>query len=85
MDPLESYLSNHCQQHPSAVMPLNAFVAAFRGQLDPDLQPAWNHGRIVAELIRRGFQVGKINSVYHVGGLAIGKWVTNAGQLVLTA
>jgi len=82
MDPLESYLQQ-CQRHPAAIMPLNAFVAAFREQLPPDLRPAWRRGRIVARLVELGYKIGLIERTNHVAGVATGSWTASGGHLTL--
>lgn len=84
MNPLESFINDQCARHPAALMPLSAFVAAFRASLPVDLQPAYKQrSRIVADLVRLGYPVGLVDGSYHVGGLAVGKWQAAGGQLVL--
>lgn len=85
MDPLELYINDHCQQSPAACQSVNAFVAAFKASLDPDLRPAWKRSRVVARLTALGYQVGTIDNVFHVAGVASGSWQNHGGRLVLSA
>ncbi len=81
---LRTFIADSCHVDPAARMPLVEFLRAYQDSLPASDKDAARRGRVVAQLIRAGYEIGlDADKRFHVGGLTLaGSWRTVDGHLV---
>jgi hypothetical protein len=79
---LAQFINQRCARHPAARVQLAEFVRAFRRELPASALGSWSRQRIITDLQQAGFPVGIDQKVYWIGGLGIGEWREQGGQLI---
>jgi hypothetical protein len=86
MNPFDVFV-NHCRIAPDLNCPLPDFVREYHNSLSVEEARKWPRGRVLAEIVKRGFPVGTVNKVATIGGLGLVRqaaWQVDAsGELIL--
>jgi len=82
---MSDFLRARCTRHPGARTQLAEFVRAFRRELPASALGSWSRQRIIHDLQSAGYPIGVDAKVYFIGGLSMGEWQEQNGQLIQVA
>ena len=67
----DSFLATHCVASPDQSIPLKLLTRLLMQAIPAADRPAWGRGRVIAELTRRGYEIGVIDRRGAVIGLSL--------------